>query len=172
MHHSIVLQHCTVFFSCCHALGTHFHYASSSEDRFSTGFHLTKGEEQQSADPETAVSGVACSCVQSYGEKGEELQTNETQTQPTCNSIGCTAALTWLCSPLKLVAISGQGRTRCQGAAVHRFSSTSQQSCSINCWADLKYSLMQSSSSPPALEQRNSVASKPHPNQMSQPSLP
>lgn len=115
LHHSMVLQHCMVFSSCCRALGTRFHYASSSEDHFSTAFHLKKGEKPQSADPETAVSGAPWSSVQSYGEKGEELQTNKTQTQPICNSIGCTAALKWLSSLPKLAAVAGQGRTRCRG---------------------------------------------------------
>lgn len=64
------------------------------------------------------------------------------------------------------------------GGTVPRFGSTSQQSCtvlpgcSVNCWADLKHSRTQSSSLLPALKQRNSVASKPLSNQMSQPSPP
>lgn len=135
----------------------HFYYASSNEDHFSTGCHLKKGKKQQSADPEAALLGAPWSSVQSYGEKGKELQTNETQTQPNCNSTGCTAALNWLCWLPKLVVVSGQGMRCCWGAAVCRVISTSQQNCmalpegSINCWADLKYSLTQSSSSLPAL---------------------
>lgn len=170
-----------VFFSRCRAVGRGFRYASSSEDHFSTGFHLKKGEKQQggSADRTAAASGAAWSSAQSYGEKGEELQMNETQTQPICNTIGRTAALNQFCSvPKWRQSLGSAGQDALPGGAVRRVSSISQQSCtvlpgrSVNCWADLKYSLTQSSSSLPALKQRNSVASKLHSNQMSQPSPP
>lgn len=42
----------------------------------------------------------------------------------------------------------------------------------VNCWADLKYSLTQHSSSLPASKHRNSVGSRPQSKQMSQPPPP
>lgn len=159
----IVLQHGMVS-SCCHGLGIRFHYASSSEDHFSTDSHLEKREKQPSADPETAVFGVPWSTMQSCGEKRLK------QIQPICNSIGCRAALNCSHSLPKLQQpLAGQGLLLFTGSAARvRWHCLD----SVNCWADLKDSLTQRSSSLPALKHRNSVASKPQSKQMSQPSPP
>lgn len=128
--HSVVLQHCIVFFSCCHILGTRFPMPTPARTISPLASPENAGKAAgRECRPQS--SGVGCClCAKPWGE-GRRASIKETQTQPICKSMGCTSALRRLHWLPKQAVASGQVRMRCHGRVGCRFSSTSPQSCMV-----------------------------------------